>query len=75
MLVLLFHAIGLLALAGSAEAARDVVLCALVGRIGEDLGRVTHLDKLAEVEEGRALGDARGLLHRVGDDDDAVVLP
>ena len=29
-------------------------------------------DQLAEVEEGGALRDARGLLHRVGDDDDGV---
>ena len=32
------------------------------------------LDQIAEMEEGGALRDARGLLHVVGDDDDGVVL-
>ena len=43
----------------------------LSSRVGEDLVGRALLDQLAEVEEGGALRDARRLLHRVGDDDDA----
>src|SRR5687768_15586424 len=45
-----------------------------MARIREDVVRVAYLDELAEVEVRRALGDARGLLHRVRDDRDRVVL-
>ena len=57
-----------------AEAAGDVVLGRLLLRTGEDVGRGTGLDQFAEVEEGRVVGDAGGLLHGVSDDDDRVVV-
>src|SRR5665811_582309 len=57
----------------STEAAGDVVLRPLIGWIGEDLRGLVHLDELAEMEEGRTLRHARGLLHRMGDDDDAQI--
>ncbi|PAV92986.1 hypothetical protein WR25_06722 [Diploscapter pachys] len=41
-------------------------------RVGEDVAGRAAFDQLAEVEEGGALGDARGLLHVVRDDDDGV---
>src|SRR5690606_15443194 len=53
----------------SAEAARDVVLRALVLGVGEDVVGRALLDKDAEVEERGALRHTGGLLHRVGDDD------
>src|SRR5215217_4911293 len=58
----------------SAEAAGDVVLGAGLARVREDLFGRTDLDQLAEVEEGGALRHPGGLGHRVGDDDDAVLL-
>ena len=63
-----------------AEGSGDVVLGALVGRVGEDRAGVVHLDELPglpdrrQVEERRPVGDPRGLLHVVRDDDDRVVL-
>ena len=56
------------------EASRDVVLRAAVVRIGEDLLGLALLYKHAEVEERGALRHARGLLHRVRDDDDAEIV-
>src|SRR4051812_25899252 len=57
---------------GSAELARDVLLRApVVGRREDLLGRRV-LDELAAEHERRAVGNARGLLHVVGDDDDCV---
>src|SRR4051794_17850821 len=67
----------------SAEASRDVALRPLVGRLREDLLRRVVLDEHAvaaavvfdlEAEERGHLGDARGLLHVVGDDHERVVL-
>src|SRR5262245_24237470 len=58
----------------SAEAPGDVTLRALVARRGEDLLGVAPFHQHAEMEERGLLADARGLLHRVGDDDDGVVL-
>src|SRR3546814_1797091 len=58
----------------STEAAGDVALRALVARGGEDLLRLAPLHELSQVEEGSALRYARGLLHRMGDDDDGEVL-
>src|SRR3954453_14466851 len=57
-----------------AEAAGDVVLRASIARRGEHLARVVELDQLAEIHEGGEIGDARRLLHVVGDDHDRVVL-
>jgi hypothetical protein len=42
--------------------------------VGEHLSSVdAELDQLAEIHERRVVGDARRLLHVVGDDDDRVV--
>src|SRR5262245_27502715 len=59
---------------GSAEAARDVVLGALLAGRDEHLARLAELDELAEVEERGEVGDARGLLHVVRHDRDRVGL-
>src|SRR5690606_24806210 len=59
----------------STEAAGDVVLRALVTRIGEDALCLAFLDKLAEMKESRALRDARCLLHRMRYDDDGIIPP
>src|SRR6266545_7481449 len=56
----------------SAVAAGDIVLGALLARVGEDLRRLAILDELAEVEESGALRNARGLLHIVGNDRDCI---
>src|ERR1043165_4441234 len=56
------------------ETSRDVVFRHLLFRIHEDRIRLRVLDDLAEHEERRAVGDARGLLHVVRDDDDRVGL-
>src|SRR3954451_18247174 len=64
----------------SAELAGDVVLGPRVLRLGEDRVRVVDLHQDAgaaralDVEEGRVIARARGLLHVVGHDDDRVVL-
>src|ERR1700759_1146357 len=57
-----------------AELAGDVALCPLVGRVGEELGRLGVLHHLAVEHEHRRLGDACGLLHVVGDDHDRVTV-
>src|ERR1700753_474131 len=57
-----------------AEAAGDVVLGTAVARRGEDPAGVVELDQFAEIHEGGLVGDARRLLHVVGDDRDRVVL-
>src|SRR6266436_1834123 len=58
----------------SAKSAGDVVLRASIARRGEDLAGLVELDQLAEIHEGGLVGDARGLLHVVGDDRDRVAL-
>src|SRR5207342_3799639 len=58
----------------SPKPAGDVVLGLLLGRLREDgFGRAVF-DQVAQVHEGGEIGDARGLLHVVGDDRDRVVL-
>src|SRR5918998_745426 len=67
-----------------AELAGDVILGALVHGIGEEpigrrvldhvTGAVLGLGVKLDREEGGHLGDARGLLHVVGDDHDRVEL-
>jgi hypothetical protein len=47
--------------AASAEAPRDVVACATVGRGCEDLLSLAELDELAIKEEGDAIRQAAGL--------------
>src|SRR3954447_5951395 len=62
----------------SAEAAADVVLGLLLGRVGEDLVGRADLDQVprlagrVEVEEGGDVAGPRRLLHVVSDDDDRV---
>src|SRR5215213_2724781 len=64
----------------SAEAAADVVLGLLLGRVGEDLVRRPDLDQVprlagrVEVEEGGDVAGTRRLLHVVSDDHDRVAV-
>ena len=58
---------------GLPEAPGDVVAGQFVFRGGEDLSGFSYLDQIAEMEIGGALGDAGGLLHGVGDDNDGVI--
>src|ERR671933_77409 len=60
--------------ASLAELARDVLLGPGVARRGEDLLGRRVLDELAHEHERGRVGDARGLLHVVGDDHDRVAL-
>jgi hypothetical protein len=55
---------------GLAGAAGDVVFGAGLGGAGEDGGGLVVFDEFAEPEEAGVGGDAGGLLHVVGDDDD-----
>src|SRR5579871_2174659 len=57
----------------SAEAAGDVLLRLFFRRIGEDLLGHAVFHQFAQIHEGGEIGGAGGLLHVVGDDDDAVV--
>ena len=65
--------VGLVIQPALAEAAGDVILRQLVAGIGEDALGGADLDQVAEMEIGRALGYARGLLHGVGHDADGVL--
>src|SRR5215472_4992784 len=56
------------------ELAGDIVLRPSLARVGEDLRGGTNLDELSQVEERCVVGDAGCLLHRVGHDDDRVLL-
>src|SRR4051794_13467502 len=58
----------------STEPAGDVVLGASIARRGENLVGFVELDQLAEIHEGGLVGDARRLLHVMGDDGDGVIL-
>src|SRR6202161_321510 len=58
----------------STEPAGDVILRASIARRREYLVGVVEFDQLAEIHEGGLVGDARGLLHVVGDDRNRVVL-
>src|SRR5262249_53594883 len=57
-----------------AEAAGDIVLRASIARRGVHLARGVELDQLAQIHEGGEVGNARRLLHVVGDDHDRVIL-
>ena len=59
---------------GLPEAPRDIRLSLLLLRVGEYLRRLAPFNELAQVEEGGPVGDARGLLHVVRDDDDGVLV-
>ncbi len=54
------------------ETSGDVILGALVLRLGEYIFCGSLLDENTEVEEGGSLRCARGLLHGVSDDDDRI---
>src|SRR5574343_2046535 len=56
------------------HAAGDVVFCALVLRLDEDLVGLAEFDQFAQVHVGRVVRDAGGLLHVVGDDQDGDAL-
>src|SRR4051812_39058813 len=58
----------------SAEAPRDVVFRELVARVREDAVRLADFDQVAEMEVRRTLGNTRGLLHGMRDDDDRIRL-
>src|ERR1700716_74374 len=58
----------------SAEPAGDVVLGASIARRGEYLAGLVEFDQFTKIHEGGLVGDARGLLHVMGDDGDGVVL-
>src|ERR1700733_7767154 len=58
----------------STEPAGDVILRASIARRREDLVGVVASDQHTEIHEGGLVGDARGLLHVVGDDRNRVVL-
>src|SRR5689334_22333401 len=58
----------------SAEAPGDVILGLPIGRVRKDRFGLVELDQLAEIQEGRVVRRARGLLHVVGDDRDAIII-
>ena len=58
----------------STEAAGDVILGLLLRRLGEDGIGVGEFDEFAEIHEGGKVGDARRLLHVVGDNNDCVAV-
>ena len=72
--IFFIHAITIKEL-GLPESAGDIVAGQLMPGVSKDLSGFSHLDQIAEMEVGGALGYARGLLHGVGNDDDGVVLP
>src|ERR1051325_2662414 len=53
----------------SAETAGDIVFRLPFLRRCEQLSGLAAFDELAEIKESRKVGDARGLLHVMGDDD------
>src|SRR5437867_1382438 len=55
---------------GSTESSGHVIFGLFLRRVGEDLARRIELDQLTQIEKGRVIGDARGLLHVVGHDND-----
>src|SRR5262245_3067160 len=63
----------------SAKPSRDVILGPLVARVGENLLGWSHLNQFAHAfltrqHIGGPVGDAGGLLHVVGHDDDRVLI-
>src|ERR687891_1522676 len=57
-----------------AEAAGDVVLGALVARVGEQLPGDAELHQLSQEHEPRVVGHPGRLLHVVGDDHDRIAV-
>src|SRR6185503_10063940 len=58
----------------STEPARHIIFGLFLGRVGEDLVGGIELDEFAQVKESGVIGDARRLLHIMGDDDDGELL-
>src|SRR5258706_4371371 len=58
----------------STEPSRNVIFSFFLGRVPENDGSLVELDKLPQEEESRIIGDACGLLHVVGDDDDGAAI-
>src|SRR6266700_3428953 len=56
----------------STETARDVILCLLLLRMGEDRFGLSHFDDPATEKEDGFLRDTTGLLHIMGDNDHRV---
>src|ERR1041385_1493392 len=56
------------------ESARHVIFRAFLRGVREDPRGRAELDQFTDVEERRVIGDARGLLHVVRDDDDREIL-
>jgi hypothetical protein len=54
--------------ASLSDPTRDIALGARIAGVGEYLVCIVHFNQISEVKECRALADTRGLLHRVGDD-------
>src|SRR3546814_14259 len=57
---------------GSAITPGDIILGAVLLRVGEDIGGLAIFDQRPEVEKGGALRHAGRLLHIVGDDHDRI---
>src|SRR6056297_619700 len=66
--------IGMILILASADAPGDVAFGALILGVGENGPGVAVFDKVAEMEERGLLADAGGLLHRVRDDHNGIVL-
>src|SRR5437870_4211289 len=58
----------------STEPSRDVVFRLFLRRAGENSASGVEFNQLAEIKERGEIGDARGLLHVVGNDDNGVIL-
>src|ERR1051326_2306729 len=56
------------------EPAGDIVFGLFLRRAGEDSAGGVKFDQFAQVKKGGEIGDAGGLLHVVGDDDDGDVV-
>ena len=53
-------------------AACNIVLCAVLARIGKNFGSFAKFDQMAQMEECRSLRHARCLLHIMRNDDDGI---
>jgi|GEM_PF-4497968 len=53
--------------------AGNVILSGFLLRCGEDKIGVTKFDQFSQIHIGRIVGNPRGLLHIVGDNDDGVI--
>src|SRR6266568_6924210 len=58
----------------STEASGHIIFGLFLRRVGKDFFRRVELNQLAQKKESCKIGNARGLLHIVGDNDDGVIL-